>query len=774
MPRNKNAARRGRAPKSSRGGRGGRSNGFDSPSMSYEESSTPKSHKAFTLQDEARNTERHHSFWNDDQRLRYSRVNFVSAGKLETREEEKEDKEDKEDQDENESALAKMSLGSPPKEILQDESGEEESPLQYSNRPDVIAEETTPLPFVLDPLGTTPIETGLPPPQVRATSPTPSNSSEEIILFRGRDRNGRALSKEPKRYHSQAKVIDEKIKIVEDKIHEKEALLEEALHIAVTRSAPTADGLGNTNVNFNSGNQRSDRSYGKRNKGKAKQATEDALYADYIANVASDDDILQSNAFKSRDLGGSDDDLWLDQTEQSSDEPIKNPKTQAQGGWDSSDLRDFDGVSTSDEFSGEVEEVLSKREHKSGPRYLVVLENQSVDEARWIPASTMTTSRSLAQIETFEREAALLANIIKEAEDSTESDSDDEDLDEDDEEDEEDDEEDLIQRKIDQMSDEKIARLLSKQEELGMGSNELLLFDDNADEDDEVVEVSEDAFFTSLLAQNRSKPKGRGMKRPRGEFPAAHALADAYDGFDVLDFDRPSLKKKPKGRKGKLVFDLSDSELEASMQMAWDNDRIKKKERKQEREELRSQGLLRSKNGKPDLKGKYKEGMGIHAVKEEIKNFLMSSHTTLSLPPMDKADRKVVHEIANAFKLKSKSMGAGKTRFPVLYRTTKTSIYAEGKFAAVEARLTRRFLPRMDISGRKSGGRGSGFGNAAVSYRDGDIVGGSAPELGIENKGRAMLEKMGWSTGTALGAINNKGILQPVSHVVKTTKAGLG
>jgi len=37
-----------------------------------------------------------------------------------------------------------------------------------------------------------------------------------------------------------------------------------------------------------------------------------------------------------------------------------------------------------------------------------------------------------------------------------------------------------------------------------------------------------------------------------------------------------------------------------------------------------------------------------------------------------------------------------------------------------------------------------------------------------------MLEKMGWSTGTGLGAVNNQGILQPVSHVVKTTKAGLG
>jgi len=145
---------------------------------------------------------------------------------------------------------------------------------------------------------------------------------------------------------------------------------------------------------------------------------------------------------------------------------------------------------------------------------------------------------------------------------------------------------------------------------------------------------------------------------------------------------------------------------------------------------------------------------------------------------MDKADRKIVHEIANAFNLKSKSAGDGNKRFPILYRTSRTSAYVERTFAAVEAKLTRRFLPRMD---KKSGGTskgsgrgGGGFNSAAVTYRDGDVVGGSAPELGIENKGRAMLEKMGWSTGTALGALNNKGILQPVSHVVKTSKAGLG
>jgi hypothetical protein len=147
---------------------------------------------------------------------------------------------------------------------------------------------------------------------------------------------------------------------------------------------------------------------------------------------------------------------------------------------------------------------------------------------------------------------------------------------------------------------------------------------------------------------------------------------------------------------------------------------------------------------------------------------------------MDKADRKVVHELAAAFNLKSKSAGSGTKRFPVLYRTARTSVYVERTFDALQAKLSRRYLPRMDVGGKRSGAgssrvsKGRGFNSAAVSYRDGDIVGGSAPELGIENRGRAMLEKMGWSSGTALGALNNKGILEPVSHVVKTTKAGLG
>ena len=63
---------------------------------------------------------------------------------------------------------------------------------------------------------------------------------------------------------------------------------------------------------------------------------------------------------------------------------------------------------------------------------------------------------------------------------------------------------------------------------------------------------------------------------------------------------------------------------------------------------------------------------------------------------------------------------------------------------------------------------------AATKLQEGEIVGASAPELGQENKGRAMLEKMGWSKGMALGAFQNQGILEPVAQVVKLSKAGLG
>ena len=137
----------------------------------------------------------------------------------------------------------------------------------------------------------------------------------------------------------------------------------------------------------------------------------------------------------------------------------------------------------------------------------------------------------------------------------------------------------------------------------------------------------------------------------------------------------------------------------------------------------------------------------------------------------------MVHEIANVFKLKSKSTGGGKSRYPVLYRTSRTIQYDEETLNS--GLISGRFLPRMDRVKTKSAltgrGRRGGAVSAGVSYKDGEVVGAAAPEIGQENRGRTMLERMGWSTGTALGALNNKrGLVQPVAQVVKTSRSGLG
>ena len=101
-------------------------------------------------------------------------------------------------------------------------------------------------------------------------------------------------------------------------------------------------------------------------------------------------------------------------------------------------------------------------------------------------------------------------------------------------------------------------------------------------------------------------------------------------------------------------------------------------------------------------------------------------------------------------------------------------MFDESRFVAMTARLNRKHLTRSAKA--KNGGKKirDGGSSAAVAYRDGDVVGAAAPELGTGNRGRAMLEKMGWSTGTALGAYNNKGLLQPVAHIIKNSRAGLG
>ncbi|KAL2039583.1 hypothetical protein N7G274_007855 [Stereocaulon virgatum] len=799
--------------------------------------SSGSSQPYFSLSEEARYTEGHHS-WNSDLKLRHSNVTFVSAGTSSAeqlnhipQEKGKGDCEassptvqatanDPPDTHYNQStkpvptaevSMSKMSLSDRPSHEASDPSrtlmlrGSFEATLE-AGQIEADGENVGKMAdvFFSDINGSgKPVNTGFPPPTVRRSpSPAYSNSSEEIIIFTGRGRSqakpgsmpglvnapehvnepqGRAQSRSPSHsYQPKTIVIDDPATDIR-----KDSTLSVRNTLPFFRtplvSVPDVGRAQNGrgiegSVSIKKLRQR------KRGKRSRKAEEEAEIFADYIENTHDSDDLdgfAEKSAFNARDLGGSDNAEWEDEVKQEQvDGAIRNLE-----GWDSSDLQDFDELSTSSEALNMIEKVLSRRERSSGVQYLVVGAGYTIDDARWLPLSALKAPGIDNMIRDFEDEQAEFKRLLDDESDESLDTDDQRALDIQEQMNRIEDEKDLEDRRKSRMNDEQIARLLSKQEELGLGSEDPKLFDGKELERKEQIEPQFDGIW-GTASPFRFQFKSKRKTRTVSNFPSATAFADVldedpYNGFDIMDQDRPSLRRKPKGRRGKLPLELSDSELEQQINMAWENDRSKKKQRKQEREELRAQGLL-GKKGKPDLKTKYREGISSTEVNIEIKKFLMSSREILPLPPMAQKERKSVHDIANVFKLKFKSTGTGTSRYPVLSKTNGTLQYDEDALDSIEALLSsRRFLPRMDRpknKGTPSGkGRGRGSATAGASYRNGEIVGAAAPELGQENRGRAMLEKMGWSTGTALGALNNNsGIIQPIAQVVKTGKAGLG
>lgn len=154
----------------------------------------------------------------------------------------------------------------------------------------------------------------------------------------------------------------------------------------------------------------------------------------------------------------------------------------------------------------------------------------------------------------------------------------------------------------------------------------------------------------------------------------------------------------------------------------------------------------------------------------------------LSLPPLDKHSRRCIHQVAAQLKVKSQSAGKGVSRYPVLYRTKGTVGYDERGFTSATRFLRQSYYPRVDVDDEvvkeykalRRKDPNVKRGHAATSYKEGEVVGQHASELASGNKGRMLLEKMGWSKGMALGTTDNKGIMVPIVHVVKNSKAGLG
>ncbi|KAI0414610.1 hypothetical protein F5X98DRAFT_243423 [Xylaria grammica] len=349
-------------------------------------------------------------------------------------------------------------------------------------------------------------------------------------------------------------------------------------------------------------------------------------------------------------------------------------------------------------------------------------------------------------------------------------------LDEDEDDDEEEDDEYEGRQRHIESEDERLARLIAKRDELGLGDDDVVLFDD-ADPND---------GWIAATSMPRRKKKGASKKSKMfqggSQFPSATKMVEAFDELDLMDMQNSRLQRS---KKGPISFGLSDSDLEDALNVAIKKDRLKKADKKRAREELRSQGLLGKNVNHHDLRIKYRGGMSLDDLADEVETFMLSAREQLILPPFDKGARKIVHTIANTFKIKSKSAGQGTGRYPVLYRSKATLPYDQDLFEQAFSRVRRTWFPRVDVDEKvvqetrvlkraEARTTKSRTGKSSIVLREGDVVGQHASEIGVENKGRAMLEKMGWSKGMSLGTVETKGIIVPLTHVIKKTKAGLG
>lgn len=151
------------------------------------------------------------------------------------------------------------------------------------------------------------------------------------------------------------------------------------------------------------------------------------------------------------------------------------------------------------------------------------------------------------------------------------------------------------------MDDETLARLLAKQDQLGISSDELLLLDG------------------AHPRSRRNKLRSSALNSP--------SVTEAFEGLDLAAFE-PPVPRKGRRRKQPPAFNVSDSELEAALRKAWERDRERKKSRKLEREAKRVQGLLRKDADPEDLRVKYISGITLEDIKHEVYNFLIDTVET--------------------------------------------------------------------------------------------------------------------------------------------------
>ncbi|KAI6001677.1 hypothetical protein F5J12DRAFT_894542 [Pisolithus orientalis] len=304
--------------------------------------------------------------------------------------------------------------------------------------------------------------------------------------------------------------------------------------------------------------------------------------------------------------------------------------------------------------------------------------------------------------------------------------------------------------------------------------------EDSSDEDEDESEEDEEEEAVLQLEEQFmiAESEGEGLE--------LHS-----DDEDALTDEEPRFKNNRRAMHSGDGVDISSSKrrmkakdkadyLPEELQAQWERDRAKKAENKRLRKEARMLAsldpLAPKKGGKKARKLmmaalKQMDHLCIElddmsSIEATMRRFAANIDGRRSMPllPMKKNMRKIVHELATAFNLKSSSKGHGEGRYVTLVKTNRTGTINEGKVKAIVKRATRG---SMEVSQKK--GR-----VYASSHREGEEVGKEAPAIGKSNVGFKMLSSMGWSEGVKIGGDTSVGIEVPLTVVIKKSRLGLG
>jgi hypothetical protein len=447
--------------------------------------------------------------------------------------------------------------------------------------------------FVID--ATSPVRTGPPDPMIRSTSPTPSNSSEEVIVFKGR--NTIRSQDETK---IEASVGPVPAASTEKSVAHASLLTAQSFPLRPRDVSLSRPDQHDGPISVSRSHDRPKQGYPGEDEA---SDVDDEVAADYMANV------------KEYDSSEEDPESYF--------KPIPNNPAQSSGfAWSSDDLRDLGDLSTSSEMVTSVGRIYSKRKRPTGVQYLVVGKGLTPEDARWIQSELLTSVEAVEQIRVFEKNENQIPIYQDKSDSSSPSDlegvKDQTFSDED---------QDIFERVTEAMTDEQMAARLAKQEELGLDSDKVMLF--NGDDDLGGVESTQDGVEETFIFKSQYNLRSSQKRASKG-FPNATAFADSltggdpYGDFDILDRDRPSLTTKARKKLAKVELELSDTELEANLKSARAKDREKKKSKKQEREDQRLMGLL-GRGSDKRAREEYLKGPPLTEIKVEIRDFCMSN-----------------------------------------------------------------------------------------------------------------------------------------------------